>query len=115
MKNSLKAALLSGFIFPGLGHLALKQYKIGIVLIITSTVAVVVIVAGAVRTALAILDEIGAEGVPINMDSIIAVANEATTNSGNFVLNTGLIFLGLCWIFGVVDAYRTGRNIDAQK
>ena len=34
MKRSSKAALLSGLIFPGIGHMVLKQYLRGSVLII---------------------------------------------------------------------------------
>ena len=115
MKNSLKGALLSGLIFPGLGHLALKRYPRGIVLVLTATTSMVVIVVEAIRRAFAILEKIEAEGGQITMETITAAANQVTATSGNLILNAGLIFLVLCWIFGVVDAYQIGKSIDAQE
>jgi len=115
MKNSLKAALLSGFIFPGLGHLVVKQFRTGIILILTTTIGVIVTIAGAVTTALAILEKIEAEDLPITMETITSAVHQAMASSGNVVLNAGLIFLSLCWIVGVVDAYRVGSSIDGQK
>jgi len=40
MNNSLKGALLSGFVFPGLGQVMLKHYKRGAVLILVVTASV---------------------------------------------------------------------------
>ena len=35
MKNSMKGALLSGLVFPGLGQIALKRYRRGFALMLT--------------------------------------------------------------------------------
>ena len=45
MNNSLKGALLSGLVFPGLGQIMLKHYKRGFVLMlaITATLMAVLI------------------------------------------------------------------------
>ena len=39
MKNSLKGALLSGLVFPGLGQVVLKHYKRGFALMLTVSVS----------------------------------------------------------------------------
>jgi hypothetical protein len=44
MKKSSKAALLSGLIFPGIGHMVLKQYLRGSVLMFSALAAFSVIV-----------------------------------------------------------------------
>jgi len=44
MKKSSTAALLSGLIFPGIGHLVLKQYLRGSILVLFALVALSVIV-----------------------------------------------------------------------
>ncbi len=115
MKNSVKGALLSALIFPGVGHLALKRYPRGIAFILTSTIAMIIIVAEAVKTAFAILEKIDTSGEQITREVIVAATNQAIIPPGSFTLNAGLIFLSLCWIIGVIDAYRIGKSIDSQK
>lgn len=112
MKHSLKGALLSGIVFPGLGHLALKHYSRGIIVILTSTIGMVVIVAEAVRIALSILEKIELEGGQISMEAITAAAHQASGFSGNLIMNAGLIILCFSWLFGVIDAYRVGKKVD---
>ena len=114
MANSLKGALLSGLIFPGLGQVALKHYKRGAFIMLTVIVSMAAIVVKATQYALAILEKIELEGGAISMDTILDAATEASANSGNLTLN--LLFLLICvfWVLGTVDAYRIGRKIDLE-
>ena len=66
MNNSLKGALLSGLIFPGLGQVALKHYKRGAVIILTVIVSMATVVVKAVQHALTILEKIELEGAQIS-------------------------------------------------
>ena len=114
MNNSLKGAFLSGLVFPGLGHVILKKYKRGIALILTVIVSLFAIVVKAVQQALTVLEKIDLKGGNINFSTVSNAANNAVSTSDSFIFNLGLILIILCWIIGIVDAYRIGRKKDLE-
>jgi len=115
MNKSLKGALLSGVVFPGLGQVILKHYKRGIALMFTIIVCLVVIVIKAVQHAFAILEKIESEGGVIDISKISNAITRATTSSDSFIFNFVLLLIILCWIIGVVDAYRIGKKKDTEE
>ncbi len=115
MKNSLKGAFWSGLIFPGLGQVVLKHYKRGAVIMLMVLVSMSVVVVKAVNSALAILENIESEVGAISMSSISNAATQASTISGSLTFNLVLLLTILCWIFGVVDAYRIGKKQDIKE
>ncbi len=115
MKNSLKGAFLSGLIFPGLGQIILKHYKRGAVIMLTVLVSMSVFVVKVVQHALDILEKIESQGGAISMSTISNAATQASTTSGNLTLNIVLLLVILCWIIGVVDAYRIGKIKDIEE
>ncbi|MFC1829114.1 hypothetical protein ACFL0O_05835 [Thermodesulfobacteriota bacterium] len=115
MNNSLKGALLSGLIFPGLGQVVLKHYKRGAVMMLTVSVSLAVVVVRAVQHALAILEKIELEGGVVSMSAISNAATQASTNSGSLSFNLLFLLIIVCWITGVVDAYRIGRKQDIEQ
>ncbi|MBI9086182.1 MAG: hypothetical protein JEZ11_21460 [Desulfobacterales bacterium] len=114
MKNSLKAVLLSGLGFPGLGHMAIKEYKRGAVLMVATLVFLVEFVVKASQMAMSILEKVQAGGGTIDMDTIEAAANQSLDASGSFVLQFFLLMIGLCWVYGVIDAFQKGRKKDME-
>ena len=115
MNNSLKGALLSGLIFPGVGQIVLKHYKRGAVIMLTVLVSLSVVVVKAVQHALAILEKIESDGGAISMSTISNAATQASTTSGSLTFNLLLLLVILCWIIGVVDAYRIGKKKDIEE
>ena len=115
MNNSLKGAFLSGLIFPGLDQVVLKHYKRGAVIILTVLVSLSIVVVKAVQHALAILEKIQSEGGAISMSTISDAATQASTTSGSLTFNLALLLVILCWIIGVVDAYRIGKKKDIEE
>ncbi len=115
MKNSLKGAFLSGVIFPGLGQIVLKHYKRGAVIMLTVLVCMSVFIVKAVQHALGILEKIESQGGAISMSTISNAATQASSTSGNLTLNIVLLLVILCWIIGVVDAYRIGKIKDIKE
>ncbi len=115
MNNSLKGAFLSGLIFPGLGQVVLKHYKRGAVIMLTVLVSLSVVVVKAVQHALAILEKIESEGGAISLSTISNAAVQASTTSGSLTFNLLLLLVILCWIIGVVDAYRIGKKKDIEE
>lgn len=115
MKNSLKGALLSGVVLPGFGQIVLKQYKRGIVLMLTVFAGLTVIVVTAVRQALAILEKIDLAGGVINTKTVTDAAAQVSSTSANLIYNFGLSFIVILWIYGIVDAYRIGKKMDLEN
>jgi len=115
MNNSLKGALLSGLVFPGLGQVVLKHYKRGIAFMLAVSAGLSVIVVKASQQALAIVEKIQSEGGAIDMNTISKAATQASTTSESFVFNLVLLLIIVCWIIGVVDAYRIGRKKDIEE
>jgi len=115
MNNSLKGAFLSGLIFPGLGQVVLKHYKRGAVIMLTVLVSLSVVAVKAVQHALAILEKIELEGGSISMSTISNAAAKASTTSGSLTFNLVLLLVILCWIIGIVDAYRIGKKKDIEE
>ena len=115
MNNALKGALWSGLIFPGLGQVVLKHYKRGAIIMLTVLVSLAVMVVKAVESAFAILEKIELEGGAINMSTISNAVTQASTSSGSLTFNLLLLLIIVCWIIGVVDAYRLGRKKDLEQ
>lgn len=115
MNNSIKAALLSGLGFPGLGQIYLKHYKRAVVIIVAVVVSMAVVIMEAVRLALTIIDKIKSEGGAISMDIISDAATQAYTTSSSLTITLGFLSIILCWIIGTVDAYRIGKKKDMSQ
>jgi hypothetical protein len=104
----MKAALLSGLVFPGLGHMILKYYLRGSVLVLGSVLALAVLVTVIVQRALGVLDQINAGTIAPDAESIAASVSASAAAGGSLIEQTALIVLGCCWLIGIVDAYRLG-------
>jgi len=115
MKHSVRAAFLSGAVFPGLGQVVLKHYVRGIALMLTVSASLVVLVKKALEQALAILEKIQWEGGSIDITAITNAATRASTNSDSHTFNLLLFLIVSCWVVGTVDAYRIGRKKDLEE
>lgn len=115
MKHSVKAAVLSGAVFPGLGQLFLKHYVRGVGLMLAVAVGLFEVVKIALEQALAILEKIQWQGGTIDMAAISNAAARASTSSGSRTFNLFLLFIVACWLFGTVDAYRLGQKKDREE
>ncbi len=112
MNNSLKGALLSGLIIPGLGQLVFKRYVRGTVMMITVLISVTVLTIKTVQISLAILKKVQLGDEGINFTTISNIAFQASTSYEGLTFNLLFLIIFACWIFGVVDAYMIGRKID---
>ena len=114
MRTSVKAALLSGLVFPGLGHLVVRKAGLGVLLIVASLAALSVPGVIAYRQASTVADQIMSGQVPLDetsiSEAISASGNETDTLEGNI----SLAVLAMCWLFGITDSYRHGAALDKQ-
>lgn len=114
MQKSTKAALLSGLIFPGVGHLVLKRYLRGSVLMLLALVAFSYFVNVAYQSATVIVDRINSGDIPLDTGAIAAAASDAGAGASGPVENFSLAALFVCWLFGIIDSYRLGATQDKQ-
>jgi uncharacterized membrane protein len=116
VKRSTKAALLSGLIFPGIGHLYLKRYVHGITLCVASAAAIYFIASVAVTTALEVTKKIQSEsgGVALDMAAIMDLVSQRSSGDEQS-MNIATVALVVCWVIGIVDSYRQGRAQEMVK
>jgi len=107
MNNAIKAALLSGFVFPGLGQIYLKRYKRGLTIMILALLAL-----------LESLKAIESGGGIADMETISNLASIDSARSGIYLKLISLFVL-CCWLFSVADAYKIGKRslpgVDDEK
>ncbi len=108
MTRSTKVALLSGLIFPGIGHMVLKQYLRGSVLMISALIASSVIVTVVIQRALTVVDHINSGDIPVETGAIAEMVSNSTNGADSLIENISVIVLGACWLIGIIDSYRLG-------
>lgn len=114
MKKSLKAALLSGLIFPGLGHMFLREYLRGTALLVTSLAALSIMVTRAYEQASLVVDRVLSGDVAIEAEAISQAVSNSTTAADSLVDNLLLVVLVACWLAGILDSYRLGATQERQ-
>jgi hypothetical protein len=108
MKKSSKAALLSGLICPGLGHIFLKKYFRGAALVVLSLAALSVVVTTAYQQALLVADQIISGDVSMEAGAIAQAVAASTDAADSLLENAAVIVLLTCWLAGIIDSYRLG-------
>jgi hypothetical protein len=108
MKRSIKAALLSGLVFPGLGHIYLKRYVQGLLLASGAALAIYFVVSTAVHTALDIVEKIEGGGVPLDVKAITDLVSQQSRGTEQLT-NVATIALLAFWTIGIAESYRVGR------
>jgi acid phosphatase family membrane protein YuiD len=114
MKNSMKGALLSGLVFPGLGQIALKRYWRGFALMLAVMAGLYIMIVTALQQAYIILDRIEAEGGMPDSDTISQAAAQAAAASDSPMITAVSVLIIVCWIVGIVDAWRIGKQKDLE-
>jgi len=115
MKVSYKAALLSTFVFPGVGQLYLKKYWRGLVIMFFVFTGLGYMIWSATVSAINRLDD-----VMVKMQGGITNLQEISNIVGSKILNTDpyhdvvFYFIVCFWIFAIIDAYRIGKQSESQ-
>ena len=115
MTNAVRGGLLSALVFPGVGQIALKRYRRGVVLMLAVLAGLVVMVGDAARQAARMFETIESGGGAIDRDAIARAAAQATVPSDSLVINLLFFAITICWFYGVVDAYRIGKQQDLAQ
>jgi hypothetical protein len=110
MRKSIKAALLSALVFPGCGHLLLRRYRSALALLAISLGALAILLNDAIKQANAIATKILANEIPLDAQAISDSVEAASRASNSSAATIAMWILSACWLIGIIDAYRIGRN-----
>jgi cobalamin biosynthesis protein CobD/CbiB len=114
MQKATKAALLSALVFPGCGHLFLKHYLPGALLASISLGALYVLFSRAMEQATQIAAQLQAGELPMDSAAIADMVMRQVSTADTQMLNIASTTLLICWLVGIVDAWRLGRKQDGQ-
>jgi len=115
MSRAIKAALLSALLFPGLGHFFLKKYIAGTVLAGVTVAGLYIVVAQAVESALQITERIRNGEIQPDVAKLTALVSGQAAGADVQLLNMATAVLVICWVAGIVDAYRIGYAQDKKS
>jgi len=112
MNKPMKAALLSAFVFPGVGHFLLKKYIPGGFLAGTAFAGLYFLIAKTVETAPQIAEKIQSGEVQLDATTITELVSKQAMGTEAQLLNIAVAVLFVSWLIGIVDSYRVGRAQD---
>ena len=112
MKKSSKSALLSAFVFPGVGHFYLRKNITGSTLFGIALIASYYIVSIAVNNALEIVEKIQRGEVQPDITKITELVTNHSSATDSQSLSMSTSVLVICWIIGIIDSYRAGLAED---
>ena len=116
MRKAITAVLLSALVFPGAGHLYLRSYARGLILLAISAAALTDFIRRAwheaelIRTQL--LGEINANGV-IDLELLITQTMNSVHHIDRQPYTIATLILLACWIIGIVDSHLLGKKLEA--
>ncbi|MEJ2608695.1 MAG: hypothetical protein P8179_01120 [Candidatus Thiodiazotropha sp.] len=114
MKQSIKAALFSGLVFPGVGHFYLKHYLLGVIFASASLVATAFLLTPIIQVAQEIANKIATGEIPLDAGTI----NSQITQQVNNIASSASIALWSLisiWLIAIGDSYRLGRKRDLSS
>lgn len=110
MHKSIKAALLSGLVFPGLGHFYLKRYAVGAIISGLAIACTYYIVSKAMQQVYDIVDQIESGAVQPDMVTITEMVSKQLSGAEGDMLNLTVWLLVAVWVVGVIAAYLAGKS-----
>lgn len=108
MRQAVKAALLSGLVFPGTGQLGLKRIARGMAFMGSALVCLVMLVTATVHELMPSLENLD----PSDPNAIAALAGQSGQTSMDSLY---VALLLVCWLWSTLDAFRLGWALDQQS
>ena len=110
MNNSIKAALLSALIFPGVGQISAGYKQRGWIIVGVNVMLVFLIIREIMKKAYTVIAEMQKSGSPMDIESVSNATSKLAGFSDNIFLNILLILLVIFWLYSIFDAYRAGKK-----
>ena len=109
MSRSLKAALLSAFVFPGSGHFLLKKPVHGSLLAGVSIMCLWALLSIALDKAQEISFKLQSGEIPFDIGRITEEVSKQIATGATQTADIATYLLLICWLLGIIDSYRVGR------
>ena len=114
MTNAVKAVLLSGLVFPGLGQLVLKYYARGAALTLATLACFYFLIQRALQQASAIVDKMDLSSGVVDEKALVAAISQASSAPDTGAIKLAVWALLVLWVIGIVDDYIVGKKSDRQ-
>lgn len=115
MKKTEKAILLSILVFPGSGHLFLKRYVLGSLLIIVALISSYFVISEMIISALDLADKIKRGEVPPDIFLIKELLLKKASGGEFQLINMSVNVLICVWLIGILDSFRIVKSINKRK
>lgn len=109
MKRSIKAALLSALVFPGLGQLMLGKTRRALLFLLPCAVAAVYIAGQVLERANAIVAQLENGELPLD-PQLLSERLSAAPGSEGPMLTVAVVVAVACWAGSVIDALLSGER-----
>ena len=114
MKKSVKAALLSALVYPGVGQLIYQAYRRAAVFSLIFSLAVYFYIEEVIAKYQPLIDKVKSGEVALSGQALaVEVAKNPIVLDPQLVTTLTYILL-MSWLVGIVDAYRLGIKKDAS-
>lgn len=110
MNKSMKGALLSALVFPGVGQISIGHKKRGWFIIFVNCVFVYMMISEIIKQASSLVEKMQKSGIALDYESISNKTSGLVSFSDNSSLNILLMLLIFSWIASVIDAYILGKK-----
>ena len=109
MKPSIKAALISALVFPGLGHFALKRGARGCLFLLPALCGALLIFRQVLQRASLILDQLDNGSLALDPQAIAERLTAAAGTEGP-LLTLAVALCLLCWAGSIIDSFLISRD-----
>ncbi len=110
MTKQGKAMLLSGLVFPGMGHLSLGWRRRGFSFIIAEAALLILFIWKAVALALTLMTEIDiSSGVDFN--TLVNTATQSVETSATVLAGVFWLMVAI-WFVALLDTYWVSKNLE---
>jgi len=110
MKKPFKAILVSALVYPGLGHIFLKYYTQGLLIIASFSLPLWFIISDVITKTNQVIAEVQNGQVPLDA---VAISDAISHSSGTDMQTLSIysyVMLAV-WVIAIVDIYRITRKI----
>jgi len=105
MKKSVKSALLSALIFPGVGQISAGYKKRGWLIILINCVLLFLMFSEIVQQAHNVINTMQKNAIALDVEQISNTTSVLIGFSNSSYLNSLLIILMISWSYTILDAY----------
>ncbi|MFB1000770.1 MAG: hypothetical protein QMC13_11190 [Colwellia sp.] len=114
MKNSMKAALLSALVYPGIGQLFYQAYRRAVFFMVMFSMTAYFYIEEVVSKYQPLIDKVKSGELALNAQALAyEMSKHPITLDPQLVRSLTYILL-ISWLVGIVDAYRIGIKKDAS-